>query len=99
MKPLVEKYDHLLIFPARDEGMEDSQNIIYLGSTPYQQVIPAARWALDKLNAKRLFFIGLDGLWGHISHELVRDTINKFRRPRSSAKSSCCCRKPTLRRA
>ncbi len=75
MKPLVEKYDHLLIFPARDEGMEDSQNIIYLGSTPYQQVIPAARWALEKLNAKRLFFIGLDGLWGHISHELVRDTI------------------------
>jgi len=75
MKPLVEKYDHLLIFPARDEGMEDSQNIIYLGSTPYQQVIPAVRWALDKLSAKRLFFIGLDGLWGHISHELVRDTI------------------------
>ena len=75
MKPLLEKYDHLLIFPARDEGMEDSHNIIYLGSTPYQQVIPAARWALDKLGAKRLFFIGLDGLWGHISHELVRDTI------------------------
>ncbi len=75
MKPLVEKYDHLLIFPARDEGMEDSQNIIYLGSTPHQQVIPAAHWALDKLGAKKLFFIGLDGLWGHISHELVRDTI------------------------
>ncbi|HNN52837.1 MAG TPA: transporter substrate-binding protein [Pseudomonadota bacterium] len=75
MKPLVEKYDHLLIFPARDEGMEDSQNIIYLGSTPNQQVIPATHWALEKLGARRLFFIGLDGLWGHISHELVRDVI------------------------
>lgn len=75
MKPIIEKYNHLLIFPARDEGMEDSQNIVYLGSTPNQQVIPAVRWALDKLKAKRLFFVGLDGLWGHMSYELVQDTL------------------------
>ena len=75
MKPLVERLDNLLIFPARDEGMEDSQNIVYLGSTPNQQVIPAVRWALTNLKAKRFFFVGLDGLWGHTSHELVQDTL------------------------
>ena len=44
MKPLLEKYDHLLIFPARDEEWKTRTTSFYLGSTPYQQVIPR-RWS------------------------------------------------------
>ena len=75
MKEIVEKHDHLLIFPSRDEGFEDSPNIIYNGSTLSQQVVPAVTWALNKLGSKRLFIIGSDGLLGRMSTELIRDTL------------------------
>jgi urea transport system substrate-binding protein len=75
MKPVVEKYDHLLVFPSRDEGMEDSQNIVYNGATPNQQVLPAVRWAIEKLGKRRIFFIGADGLLGRMSNELLKDSL------------------------
>jgi urea transport system substrate-binding protein len=75
MKEVVEKYDHLLVFPSRDEGLEDSPNIIYNGSTLKQQVVPAVLWALDKLGSKRFFIVGSDGLLGRMSTELIKDTI------------------------
>jgi urea transport system substrate-binding protein len=71
----VEKYDHLLVFPSRDEGMEDSPNIVYNGATPNQQVLPALHWAIEKLGRRRIFVIGSDGLLGHMSNELVKDTL------------------------
>ena len=74
MKTIVEKYDHLLVFPSRDEGMEDSPNIIYNGATPNQQVIPAVKWAAEKLGAKKIFVVGADGLLGHMCTELIKDT-------------------------
>jgi len=75
IREVVEKYDHLLVFPSRDEGMEDSKNIVYTGATPNQQVLPAARWAIEKLGRRRIFLIGTDGLLGHMSNELVKDTF------------------------
>ncbi len=75
IKQVVEKYDHLLVFPARDEGMEDSPNVIYNGATPNQQVLPAARWATDVLGKRRIFLIGTDGLLGHMSNELLKDLL------------------------
>lgn len=77
MKPIVEKYDNLLVFPSRDEGMEDSPNIIYNGATPNQQAIPAVKWAIDKLGSKRVFIIGSDGLLGRMCAELIRDVLQK----------------------
>lgn len=78
MKTVVEKYDHLLVFPSRDEGMEDSPNIIYNGATPNQQVIPAVKWAVEKLSAKKIFVIGQDGLLGHMCSELIKDTAKQL---------------------
>lgn len=75
MKPVLEKYDHLLLFPSRHEGMEDSQNIIYTGATPHQLILPAAQWISDKLGKRRIFFVGTDGLLGHMSYELLKDAL------------------------
>lgn len=75
MKEVIEKNDSLLIFPSRDEGFEDSHYVVYNGSTLNQQVIPAVKWALDKLGSKRLFIIGSDGLLGRMSTELIKDTL------------------------
>ena len=48
LKKIIEKHKSLLMFPARDEGMEDSEYIIYCGSTPNQVVSPAIRYFVEQ---------------------------------------------------
>src|SRR5204863_250946 len=54
VKPVVERYNHLLIYPMAYEGLEESPNIIYTGAAPNQQVIPAVKWSYDTIG-KRIF--------------------------------------------
>ena len=54
VRPVMEKYDHLLIYPMAYEGLEQSPNIIYTGAAPNQQITPAVKWSLDNLG--RRFF-------------------------------------------
>jgi len=49
MKPVFEKYDHLLIYPIQYEGLENSENILYTGAAPNQQILPAVDWAQKNL--------------------------------------------------
>ena len=44
VKPVVERRQHLLVYPMAYEGLEQSPNIIYTGAAPNQQVIPALSW-------------------------------------------------------
>ncbi len=75
MRPVVERYQHLLMFPARDEGLEDSLNIIYCGPVPNQLILPALSYCLDTLRIERIFYMGTDGLFSHTAAELIRDTL------------------------
>ncbi len=78
LKKIIEKHKSLLMFPARDEGMEDSEYIIYSGSTPNQVVTPALRFFVEQGLLKRLFVIGTDGLSSNISAHLIRDELKAF---------------------
>jgi urea transport system substrate-binding protein len=78
LKKIIEKHKSLLMFPARDEGMEDSEYIIYCGSTPNQVVSPAIRYFVEQGQLKRLFVIGTDGLSSNISAQLIRDELKAF---------------------
>src|SRR5687768_4012714 len=49
VKAIIEKHDHLLIYPLQYEGLEQSNNIIYTGASPNQQIIPAVKWCMDNL--------------------------------------------------
>lgn len=40
VKPVVERCDHLLIYPMAYEGLEMSRNIVYMGAAPTQQIVP-----------------------------------------------------------
>ena len=82
IRPIVEKYKHLLMYPTRDEGLEDSNHIIYGGSVPNQLVLPALRWCLNKLNAERIFIVGTDGLFSHMAAEVTRDELRGNKRAR-----------------
>lgn len=77
VKPVFERYNHLLLYPVQYEGLEDSANIIYLGAAPNQQAIPAVRWALDKLKSKRFFLIGSDYVFPRAINAILRDVITE----------------------
>jgi urea transport system substrate-binding protein len=72
--PVVEKYDHLLIYPMAYEGLEQSPNIIYTGAAPNQQIIPAVKWSIDNLGRK-FFLVGSDYVWPHSVNAIVSDQL------------------------
>jgi len=59
VKPIIERYDSLLMYPVQYEGLEQSKHIIYAGSTPNQQLFPALTWARQAFGTK-LFLVGSD---------------------------------------
>jgi urea transport system substrate-binding protein len=72
VKPIVEKNNHLLFYPVQYEGLEQSPNIIYTGSTPNQQIIPAVRWALKNLG-KRVYLLGSDYIFPRTANRIMAD--------------------------
>jgi urea transport system substrate-binding protein len=67
-----ERYDHLLIYPGQGEGLEQSPNVIYTGSAPNQQLIPAVTWTLRNLGS-RIFLVGSDDIFSRAAHAIIRD--------------------------
>jgi urea transport system substrate-binding protein len=59
VKPIIEQHDSLLFYPLQYEGLEQSDNIIYTGSTPNQQIAPAIEWAMTNLG-KRFYLVASD---------------------------------------
>src|SRR5436189_3077519 len=74
VKPVVERYNHLLIYPMAYEGLEESPNIIYTGAAPNQQVIPAVKWSYDTIG-KRIFLVGEDYVWPHNVDAIIKDEL------------------------
>ncbi|WP_156302349.1 transporter substrate-binding protein, partial [Methylogaea oryzae] len=71
VKTVVERHDHLLFYPLQYEGLEQSPNIVYLGESPNQQIIPATSWALRNLG-KRLYLVGSDYVFPRIANAVIR---------------------------
>jgi len=69
IKPVVEKYNSLLVYPVQYEGLEQSKNILYIGSAPNQQIIPAVRWSTTHLG-KRVFLLGSDYIFPRAANEM-----------------------------
>ena len=75
VRPVVEQLNNLLFFPVTYEGLDDSPNIVYTGSSPNQQIIPALKWAYDHLEARRFYLVGTDSIYSHGLHAIVTDLI------------------------
>jgi urea transport system substrate-binding protein len=73
VKAVVERHDHLLMYPVESEGMELSPNIVYGGATPNQQILPAVRWSVGFLNKRRWFLVGSDYVFPHAANEVIKD--------------------------
>ncbi len=60
--PVFEELGGLLFYPVQYEGNECSPNIVYTGSVPNQQVLPALDWlrSLSGGTRRRFFLLGTD---------------------------------------
>jgi urea transport system substrate-binding protein len=76
--PVFEKHKHLLYYPAQYEGLENSKNIIYLGSVPNQQMIPALEWSFSKLG-KKVYLLGSDYVYPRAANQIIKDQVAQLR--------------------
>lgn len=74
VRNVVERHKNLLIYPMAFEGMELSRNVVYVGATANQQVIPTVNWAREALG-KRFYLAGSDYIWPHVVSEIAKDQI------------------------
>ena len=70
VKTVVEKYNNLLIYPRKMEGLETSENIIYLGALPNQQFVPAAYWMFEHYGS-RVYLLGSDTISAQVENEIL----------------------------
>jgi urea transport system substrate-binding protein len=77
VKEVVEQSDNQLWYPLQYEGLEESEQIVYTGSCPNQQVVPALEWALPHLGA-RVFLLGSDYVFPRTVNRLVRSMIEQL---------------------
>ena len=78
--PIVERTDRLLWHPARYEGFESSDNVIYVGAAPNHNVIPLARYMLDHI-ARDVFCVGSNYVWTWETNRVMREIVDGRRRP------------------
>ena len=71
VKPIFEKYDATLFYPVQYEGLEQSENIIYTGAIPNQQILPALNWSV-KNKGKKIFLVGSDYIFPHVANEIIK---------------------------
>lgn len=74
IKPIFERHDHLLFYPVQYEGLEESPNIVYLGATPNQQIVPAVKWCLDN-GRRKVFLVGSDYVFPRTANAIVRELL------------------------
>jgi len=75
VRPVVEEAKHLLIYPPKYEGLEESPNIVYVGGPTNQQLIPAVSWCRDARKARKFFVIGSDSLLARSMGAVIKDQL------------------------
>jgi len=72
--PIVERTERLLWHPARYEGFESSDNVIYVGAAPNHNVVPLVRHMLDQVSSD-VFCIGSNYVWTWETNRVVREIV------------------------
>jgi len=73
--PIFEKHDGLLWYPVQYEGGECTRNVIYTGSSPNQQILPALAW-LRSTGRRRYFLLGSDYVYPRTANRIVRRYVD-----------------------
>ena len=75
--PIFEQLNGLLFYPLQYEGNESSYNVVYSGSLPNQQLLPAVDWLLSDEGGsrQRLYLIGSDYVFPWTAHYIVNKYV------------------------
>jgi urea transport system substrate-binding protein len=76
--PIVERTERLLWHPARYEGFESSDNVIYVGAAPNHTVVPLVRHALEHI-ASDVFCVGSNYVWTWETNRVLREFVTSAR--------------------
>ena len=71
VKPVFEELYGLLWYPVQYEGMEASPNIMYMGASPNQQIVPAVDYCAETYG-KRMYLIGSDYVFPHTANRIIK---------------------------
>ena len=77
VKPVVEELYNLLWYPVQYEGFEASPNIMYMGASPNQQVVPAVDYCAEHFG-KRFYLIGSDYVFPHTANSIIKAQLKKL---------------------
>src|SRR3982074_3674007 len=72
--PIVERTERLLWHPARYEGFESSDNVIYVGAAPNHTVVPLVRHMLDHISSD-VFGVGANYVWPWETKRVLREIV------------------------
>lgn len=72
--PIVERTERLLWHPARYEGFESSDNVIYVGAAPNHTVVPLVRHMLEHV-ASDVFCAGSNYVWTWETNRVLRELV------------------------
>jgi len=72
--PIVERTERLLWYPARYEGFESSDNVIYVGAAPNHNVVPLVRHMLDHVSSD-VFCVGSNYVWTWETNRVIREIV------------------------
>lgn len=70
VKPIVEDYEAMLWYPVQYEGMESSENIVYTGAAPNQQIVPAIEYLIDQ-GYEKFFLMGSDYVFPRTANMII----------------------------
>lgn len=71
VKPIFEEHFSLLWYPVQYEGMEASPNIMYMGASPNQQIVPAVDYCAENIG-KKMFLVGSDYVFPHTANRIIK---------------------------
>lgn len=74
VKSIFEDYNALLWYPVQYEGMEDSDNIVYTGAAPNQQIVPAIQYLINQ-GYKKFFLIGSDYVFPRTANMIINAQV------------------------
>src|ERR1700747_2195125 len=74
--PIAYRTERLLWHPARYEGFESSDNVIYVGAAPNHTVVPLVRHMLEHI-ASDVFCAGSNYVWTWESNGVLREIVTR----------------------
>ena len=77
VKTVVEEKYNLLWYPVQYEGFEASPNIMYMGASPNQQVVPAIDYCAENFG-KRFYLLGSDYVFPHTANDIIKAQLKEL---------------------